>query len=400
MASGRIHAKLDRDTDMSGILSLCLVASTGVGITFVSHLPLHKDTPSFQRDALYIAGKLSLAVVVLIIIVQLFRFIRNKGKYHENQTVFWPLRCSHCAFILGLSTRESSYTSSDTRRLSLTGCALYENPLFQCPRRRTRQTDITSLPPPFLSSSPQLLDNPLSPEFSSEENHQDSATNDLLGTKVQSPQSYDLPVYLRNGHVYCKRSTSFLKIYGVLLIVTLISVTLALNSTIACFSIFQGSNVSIKISLISSSVQRIILIALIPVSLQFAVHYYDAVFATTINNLFTMVIFMSGAVWISIFKIATPVSELLKSPYSNSGGLCGLNSTKEEQRAVLMMTPFNAESAIIALCILWHMWVSFVRRASLRLASAHTSQRDIFQSDSCIALIKNYLQQMQSLHDS
>ena len=55
-------------------------------------------------------------VLGIITLVVAFLYIRRKGKFHREQTVFWPTRCYHCARVLnperGLRRAESGNDGS------------------------------------------------------------------------------------------------------------------------------------------------------------------------------------------------------------------------------------------------------------------------------------------------
>ena len=90
-----------------GAQMICLIASTGVCFSFIPYLPLagDSDMQSSVKAVLYPVSRLSLAVL-LVLMVGIFCYaLCRKSKFHRDHSLFWPMKCRHCAKILGLTGR-------------------------------------------------------------------------------------------------------------------------------------------------------------------------------------------------------------------------------------------------------------------------------------------------------
>ena len=60
------------------------------------------DKGRYLQDVLLTIVTYASDVLGIITLVVAFLYIRRKGKFHREQTIFWPTRCYHCARVLDL----------------------------------------------------------------------------------------------------------------------------------------------------------------------------------------------------------------------------------------------------------------------------------------------------------
>ena len=90
-----------------GAQMICLIASTGVCFSFIPYLPLAGDSnlQTSVKAVLYPVSRMSLAVL-LVLVVGIFCYaLCRRSKFHRDHSLFWPMKCRHCAKILGLTGR-------------------------------------------------------------------------------------------------------------------------------------------------------------------------------------------------------------------------------------------------------------------------------------------------------
>ena len=165
-----------------------------------------------------------------------------------------------------------------------------------------------------------------------------------------------------------KHHRSLVNAFMIFSICAIIAIPLASIGNILCM-VSNGRQLFLGVLV---TIEDVLMLALIPITAKFAFTYYDAVFLTTPHNLYIIVVYLAGGIWISAVKIAKPISGLLGSKFYSPNALdCSLNGTYGDILAVSesILTPFYSECAIIATGIMWEMWSSFVPKEACRLST-------------------------------
>ena len=376
-------ANEDEDTtkgrpNYNSSLCLCLLSSLGVCLAFLPYIPL---SIVGKRDVIFILSRIVMILVIAAVEFLLIHFIRNKDRFHQAQLIFWPNRCRHCARVLGnmrsTSTDQSNNTPGDQAGVQVVGDTNLDALPIAIRHEANNRTERScssgrngsknfSGTSYFLTSgnssiSRPISASPLSPEtspYSSTSSYQPHCDPSLVDQDVTTRGHH-----CKRQHVYSKRHRSLVNVFNVFCLIALFGIPFLVINKLVCIVNSNGS----MTKLITQEIYDVLLLSLIPVAMMFSMRYYDAIFVTTSRNCYSIVIFLSGGIWVSAMKLVMPISNLLG--FDEMGSSCKMNSTygKFLHYGERAMTPFYTECAIISTGILWQAWTSFVSRSELHL---------------------------------
>ena len=358
----------------SSTLSLCLLASLGVCFAFLPDLPLNKKAVS-ERDVIFIVARASVSAILLAVEIQLIRYIRLKKRFHQGQVVFWPMRCRHCARALGVlqeSTRENvaGQPDGDTCQTSAEypqgapSSSVDENEQTNFPQTShflptTSSPGVSPIPGCAASAVPGRRASPLA--------HNGIPGTSVVGRQVQSREidgNREIASPLHHDGIFLRRHRSLVNVFNVLAVLAIITVPVLATGKFMLICNCDHEDIG---KLIPGEIMDICFIILLPVAMVFIIQYYDAVFVTNAENCYSIVIFLSGGIWVWAMKLVMPIGSLLGTDELQPA--CKLNGTFGEilHYGELAMRPFYMECAIIATGILWQMWTSFVSKSVINL---------------------------------
>ena len=90
-------------------LVFCFLVSAGICFGVVPVLPTNSATGSTNPNGTYlkvIIPRIPMLVLVFILQAFMIRCIRRRNQFHQDQRVFWPSICAHCARAVGLLDRD------------------------------------------------------------------------------------------------------------------------------------------------------------------------------------------------------------------------------------------------------------------------------------------------------
>ena len=376
--------------DYSSTMLLCLLSSFGICVVVISILPVsHNVCEVIHAICRIISSGMMIVIACLVV-----KFTRKKSAYHKAQVVFWPMRCRHCALALGVQPQESGNaisgglgcipstssslvdsTPSSSGQGNATGTSSSVQKRHSSANATAVKFSATSMQSFFVDKTP--------PNASSrnETSSQNQSGHEWVSNQYSRSLSSPIPFI-----VGAKRNRSLLNVFIIFCVFALISIPFSAIGKLMCVRESHDT----LLYLVSGEIHNLVSLALIPVGMTFAVNYFDAVFVSTRQNTFTIVILLSGTIWLSVSKLIIPISILLESPLSTPGSPCYLNGTfgnflKYEE---LILMPIYSECTIIATGILWQLWMSFVPKSVCDLQSNVPLIREFSRSIICSQLKK------------
>ena len=360
-------------------LWLSFLACFGVCLSLVRDLESNNE--DLSHLAIVYAADTMLLVNLIVVKIQLVRFILNKEKFHHAQDVLWPKRCRHCAKILGLLPPEQNDTKEDNLASNLQN----------------------TLPDPDNSTS---VHNGLN---TSNESIGEHSVSEVEERELQPLAHVSLDERVPND---CKSRILFIRnivrtknrilvhIFNVFGCITVISVAILICGNVVCYMEGGSSTVSMVLGLL----KNLAYVGIILLTMVFCECYYDVIFLNTLHNMFTIAVSASLCVWISALKLFWPVQALLGSSISEYGMNCKLNGTlgRFMLRIEQIVDPFHTECSIIAIGIIMQLLNSFVTKASLRLEGtgqdfeAIGSDHTLSLSKKCMAHVKRWFKRYNS----
>ena len=291
-------------------LLLCLMLSLGICAAVLPNIPFEKNDKDSARGGLtYVITRSCLTVVLIFFEMFVWYVVRKRDSFHRKQEVFWPLRCRHCAHAVGFLPH-LSHNDEDGEG---------------------EQKNIFSP----LSSSSNTRENPFS------EVHQ----------------------------LYHKPHMSLLNTFYIFGTIAGINVTIPIIANIMCLITLDNSVVDIVV-LVGQVLLDFTFATMILFAMFFFRNYYDAAFVDNKKFTFPLAVIFAACFWIAAVKILYPLTELTSSKYGHLDYPCFLpgNFGLFTQRHEITLTPFYAESAIIAAAMMWQMWYSKLPEALLKKA--------------------------------
>ena len=174
--------------------------------------------------------------------------------------------------------------------------------------------------------------------------------------------------------LYHKPHMSLLNTFYFFGTIAVINLPIPLLDNIMCLITLDGSVVA-NVVLVGQVLLDFTFATLILFAIFFFRNYYDAAFVDRQKFTFPLSVAVAGCFWIVAVKIILPLGELMTSNYGQPDYSCSLPGNFElfSKHHELALTPFYAESAIIAAAMMWQMWYSTLPGALLKTAQS-TSQ--------------------------
>ena len=297
-------------------------------------------------------------VLGFITLVVAFLYIRRKGKFHREQTVFWPTRCHHCARVFnperGLRSvqRLSSVQSNNEPVSSPLSRGLTSHFIREECRRSTLSTSINDI-----SVTPRV--NETAQNNSRLSSNQFSGNNDILRNSCSKYrcQSQNRPL---------------IKVFWVFAVICILGLIIEIIRHFSCYAHGQYSAM-ITISFTTSSAE--ILVAF-PVILVFVEGFNDAIFLDSYKNRGVIALMLFIAIWKCTELMFKPFGKLLNSHQgfneTNKETLvnheaCYLNDTLGDifRHFDHVTNPINTEIWLIVFAIVLQFWNSFSPKTSI-----------------------------------
>ena len=299
-------------------LLLCFMLSLGICAAVLPNIPFEvndKDSP--RRGLTYVITRSCLTFLLIFFVIFVCYVVRKRDSFHRKQEVFWPLRCRHCAHVVGLLPH-----LTDNDEIG-----------------EAEQKNIFSP----LSSSPNTRENPFS------EVHQ----------------------------LYHKPHMSLLNTFYIFGTIAGINLPIPLIANIMCLITLDNSVVD-NVVHVGQVLLDFTFATMILFGILFFRNYYDAAFVDSKKFIFPLAVIFAACFWIAAVKILYPFGELKTSNYGHVDYQCSLpgNFGLFTKRHEITLTPFYAECAIIGAAMMWQMWYSKLPEALLKKTQS-TSQ---FQS--------------------
>ena len=289
-------------------LLMCFLLSLGICAAVLPSIPFEENDEDSPRGELtYVITRSCLTIILIFFEMFAWYVVRKRDSFHKNQEVFWPMSCRHCARAVGLLPQ---LTNND-------GAG------------ETKQNNIFSP----LSSSPNRRANPLS------EVHQ----------------------------LYHKPHMSLLDTFYIFGTIAVINIPIPLIANIVCLITFDNSIIA-NVVLAGQVLLDFIFTTMVLFGMLFFRNFYDAAFVDGKKFTVPLAVSFAGCFWIASVKIILPLGELMTSKYGNVDYSCfhSTNFGLFIKRHEMALTPFYAESAIIAAAMMWQMWYSTLPGALLK----------------------------------
>ena len=330
------------------------------------------DKGRYLQDVLLTIVTYASDVLGIIILVVAFLYIRRKGKFHREQTVFWPTRCHHCARVLdperGLrrtdlgivsSVQSNNETVSSPESPGLTSHFIGE----EC-RRSTLSTSIT-----YISVTPRV--NETAQNNSRLSSNQFSGNNDILRNSCSKYRCHS-------------QNRPLIKVFWVFVFIYTIGLIIEIIRHFSCYAHGQYSAM-ITISFTTSSAEMLVAF---PVLLVFVEGFNDAIFLDSYKNRGVIALMLFIAIWKCTELMFKPFGKLLNSHQgfneTNKETLvnhkaCYLNDTLGDifRHFDHVTNPIYTEMWLIVFAIVFQFWNSFAPKTSITIES------DQLERESC-----------------
>ena len=341
-----------------------VLAITVICLSFVTSIVSDESRHQIQDLVLSIV-RYAIKIESIITLLVVFLYIRRKEKFHRNQTVFWPTRCRHCAYVLnpvrGLRDVESDIQGGIANNTE-------ETSSLESPDTSTTVNDI-------------LLTR-----------HMDMKTNDfnLLDATTEPGNSTSQSVLsfpgIDSSRSSCTKNTFhvknrvLMKVFCVFCFIC--SLGLITEIIYASLSYAEGNLSTIFLQSFHMIFDFVMLLA-IPLLIVFGEGFTDAIFVDSYRNLCTIALLLFWCISESARLLYEPINELLTSypNYNKSNEDTVANHTGCFKVTDLfghidhMMKPFYTETSLILLAIILQWWNSFAPRTSITL-STNERKRD------------------------
>ena len=365
----------------------------------------------------YCMPRICLAAVVIGVGCFMFLADIKDALFHRVQEVFWPLRCRHCAKAVGLGqqqlrSRRAQFTRATgvKRHDNFPQCRRCIRHVYACERARNpngsgvkrhyqsqtyernknhvrevyRRGASSALPlPPFpdLARLHQGMRSTVASHIERDNNcplrsyscsssqsmsllcHGRSESNSFPSQSFTS--LHDMNAERHSRPLYTKPHKSVLHnmfiVFGVISVINIpvqiacVVYCLAVNNNTSIYSLVLGSQLIMDLSFIS----------IIVIGMVFFTKYYDAVFIDEAKYSYTIGFLQCACIWIAAVKIMFPLNRILENQVSNDDCTRRLNFAMDHEK---IMSPFYAESAIIAAGLLWHIWSSILPKSFLKMS--------------------------------
>ena len=309
------------------------------------------------------------------------RLIRRRAYYHQEQEVFWPLRCCHCARAVGAPGHEGC--SRETRERSP---ILFEP---EGPRQQRTESDFeqnrTGEPAISRSSANLLPHHECQTSALSLQSNENASNSNVCETDRFSPLDRSVPrtpqdtlaevddsllsTYQKSICLYSKPHRSLLKLFCLLGIASIVYKILIVIGDMVCLGHGEMDMV-----LVVQCLEGFVSASVLSVALIVAVRYNDAVFVQSLKFCYVHGIAVAAGVWIGSTKISNLIHADYNYPYYELKRHCKMNGTLEWfiPKDEIFQT-FFSECGIIAAGIAWQMWSNTVPVTSLQRADGNPS---------------------------
>ena len=329
------------------------------------------DKGRYLQDVLLTIVTYASDVLGFITLVVAFLYIRRKGKFHREQTVFWPTRCHHCARVLdperGLRRADSGIVSSVQRNNETVSSpespGLISHFIREECRSSTLSTSITDI-----LVTPRV--NETAQNNSSLSSNQFSGNNDILQNSCTK-------------YRYQSQNRPLITVFWVFVFIYTIGLIIEIIRHFSCYAHGKYSAM-ITISFTTSSAE--ILVAF-PVILVFVEGFNDAIFLDSYKNRGVIALMLFIAIW-KCMELMLPFGKLLNSHQgfneTNKETLvnykaCYLNDTLGDifRHFDHVTKPIYTEIWLIVFAIVFQFWNSFAPKTSITIES------DPLERESC-----------------
>ena len=390
---------LDKKTNFAHVVTYkamfmtCIIISVGLCSSVLPTL-MSAVASTDESNLLYVIPKLGLVFVTVVGEILLVWMINRKVHFHQNQEVFWPERCQHCAKVVGIlkgntDRQEAVLHSRDLPTSSTQSTLRTRNP--QGEPKTSLSFDSSARPSPMGSNAVlprcngatlvQGSRGDLEVSFSERLEAEPgtisavmSHSTDLLLSSEASNYGnvedgvrplHDEP--LRVPTLFSKPHKSLLRVFSILGIISITHSPIIIIADSMCIAYGNGSTIAHVVQVLSC----VCYISTVLVAIAFFHTYQDSVFIQEPRGCYVIGLCFACSIWITMNKITNPFDYLLV----NSSGSepthypCKLNGTFGNfvTQSEAMILPFSAECGIIAAGIFWQMWSNTFPRSVLNL---------------------------------
>ena len=369
-------------TKYHSTLLLYFIVSLGFCCAVFSILPSHHSHSSGddnQSKAIaYITIRLIISSILLLFCTFVARHVRNRAKFHENQEVYWPFECSHCAEAVGLASNASRRECEPSRVL--------------------------------LSASSDRVGDKEGPTSNSVTNGSHTANDNGMDESGQQrpqplPTSYfdDTSIQLENLKANCinkpfykKPHKSLLRVFNLFGILALVDLTIQLLAIITCLTLTNYSTLA-NVTLFTKLLFHASVLITITSSLFFVNIYYEAVFIDIAKFSYALVVFLASAIWMFNMKISVSIARVLDTLYDP------LEYCEKGDKFITFvlyhdkqLSKFYAECCVVFAVIVWQMWSSILPRSSIdsRSNSLHTNNQHVLPNVSYCSKVKSWIRRI------
>ena len=324
MAShGGIHFK--RATSLNFTVFIGLEATIFICLIFGPFV-VSTNSERLSHQATVDALEYISIIIMIMIVLTAIRYIRQKEKFHRDQTVFWPTRCLGCAHVLNPERKlqSSQHENQDGASDSESKGGLVLNSLH-LPRETLR--------------------------------YQGQFSISISGETNQGAE---------DGKCLPSENRAIIKVFSVFCFICCTGLILETVHNVMCYAIGEYS----RSSVIAYSTKNFVIICTLPTLLVFWDIFTDAVFVNSYKHLLTAAVVLSLSIWQCLARMIHPIAALLRLRYDENVTVnthCGLNNTFGHffRNIDTILSPIYTETSIIMLGISLQLWNSFVSKISI-----------------------------------
>ena len=368
-------------TKYRSTLLLYFIVSLGFCCAVFSILPSHHSHSSGDnqsKDIAYITIRLIISIILLLFCTFVARHVRNRAKFHENQEVYWPFECSHCAEAVGLASNASRRECEPSRVL-----------LSASSDRVGDQEGSTSNS--ITNASHTTNDNGM--DESGQRCLQTLPTSYFDDTTIQLE---NLKTNRLNEPFYKQPHKSLLRVYNMFGILALINLPIQFLTVISCLTLTDGFGLT-NVTLFTKFVFEMSVFITLASSLFFFNIYYEAVFIDVTRFSYAFVVFFATAIWMFNNVASVPIAIILDTYYDP---LEHCEVDYKFKKFILdqekQLTKFYAECCVVFAAIVWQMWSSILPRSSIdsRSNSLLSNNQHVLQNISYCSKVKSWVRRI------
>ena len=370
--SNKLHI---RRTMYSSTLLLSFIASLGlccaVFIILPSNHPQSSGDDNRSKDIAYASIRFTISFILLFFCTYGIWIVRNRVKFHNNQEVYWPFECSHCAKAVGLVSNPSGrgFDQSSQRQSKSSDCLKNEEGLSSNPtvndscdtNEECEQQQIKSLAPSYID-------------------------NNIKEMEIPNQRWAHEPIHK-------KPHKSLLRVCNLFGILVVMNLPVQLMAVMMCLALTDGS-VFGMVALLSKFLFEVSVSVAIVTSLFFFNTYYEAVFIDVAKFSYTFGVFFATCLWMMNLNISAPIGRILDAYYDPLEHHCEIRDKfkhfilEHDER----ITPFYAECSIVFAAIIWQMWSAILPHSFVDARSSMLMSNclNVIRNESFCRKIKNY----------